>query len=352
MLTKVVKIDKNSPEVDKISEAVEVLKRSGLVAFPTETVYGVGANIKDRKAIDKLYEVKGRSKDKPFSLLISSIYDIDGLADGVLPFAYRLADKFWPGPLTLVLKSNNSSTVGLRMPKSPVALGLVEKANFPIACPSANLSGNKSPQDSRDVLNELNGKIDLILDGGKVELGVPSTVVDARELPIKILREGSVDENSIQEVASKKRIIFVCTGNSCRSVMAKGLFEKKVREKSRNDIEVTSAGIAAPMGLQASMETQRLLRDEGIDASGHRAQRTTADMLKRCDLILVMQRFQEEALLKNYSFLKGRVFLLKEFSKFDQDKLEVEDPIGKGMEVYKKCFSTIKVAVERLIDLV
>ena len=106
------------------------------------------------------------------------------------------------------------------------------------------------------------------------------------------------------------------------------------------------------MGIKASSETKRLLMDEGIDVSGHRAQRTTGDLLKRSDLIFVMQRFQEEAILKNYSFLKGRVYLLKEFSKFDHNELEIEDPIGKGMEVYKTCFFSIKQALERLIDLV
>jgi tRNA threonylcarbamoyl adenosine modification protein (Sua5/YciO/YrdC/YwlC family) len=352
MLTKVIKINKDIPEVEKVKQAVDVLSKGGLVAFPTETVYGLGASTKDKKAMQRLFEVKKRPKDKSFSLLVPNVYAIDNFAIDVLPFAYRLADKFWPGPLTLVLKSKDSSTVGLRMPKTPVVLEIIHSFDFPIACPSANLSGKRSPLNAQDVLEDLKGKIELVLDGGKVELGAPSTVVDATDLPVKILRKGFIDDKSIQDVAARKRIIFVCTGNSCRSVMAKGLFEKKLKEKGRSDIEVSSAGIAAPMGLKASPETQQLLMEEGIDVSNHHAQRATGDMLKRCDLIFVMQRFQEETMLKNYSFLKGRVYLLKEFSKFDHNELDIEDPMGKGMEVYKKSFYAIKEAIGRLVDLV
>lgn len=354
MITRVVKINNNPPEPEKIKQAAHVLASGGLVAFPTETVYGLGANIKNKNAVEKLNKIKNRPKDKPFSLLVANASDIDNFAIDVLPVAYRLMDRFWPGPLTVVLKSMvPSTTVGLRMPKSPIALGIIKNVDFPVVCPSANLSGKREPLDSRDVLEDLEGKIDLVLDGGRVELGVPSTVVDAASLPVKVLRKGFIDEKLIQEVSLKKMILFVCTGNSCRSVMAKALFEKKLKEKGRSDIEVFSAGIAAPIGMEASLETKQLLEEEGIDVSHHHAQRLNDEMLKRSDLILVMERCHEEAsVFKNKHFLKNRVFLLKEFAKFNQGKLEIEDPIGKGMDVYRRSFLDIKVAIDRLVDLV
>jgi tRNA threonylcarbamoyl adenosine modification protein (Sua5/YciO/YrdC/YwlC family) len=350
--TKVIKINKDNPESESIRQASGVLRDGGLVAFPTETVYGLGANLTNKKAIEKLYEIKNRPKDKPFTLLVSDIKDIDNFALDVLPAAYRLADRFWPGPLTIILKSKDSLTLGLRMPKSNVALEIIKHSNFPVACPSANLSGKREPLNVQDVLDGLEGKIELVLDGGRVEIGVPSTVVDARSLPFKVLRKGSIDDKLIQDVSFKKRVLFICTGNSCRSVMAKALFEKILKDKGRNDIEVHSAGIAAPMGIEASLETKQLLKEGGIDVSGHRAQRLDAEMLKRSDLILVMERSQEEAILRRDSHLKNRVYLLKEFSQFNQGKLEIEDPIGKGMDVYRRSFLDIKIAIERLVDLV
>lgn len=352
MNTQVVKISNNPPESEKIKQAADVLSGGGLVAFPTETVYGLGANLRNKNAIRKLYEIKNRPKDKPFSLLIANTNDVDSFAVDILPVVYRLADSFWPGPLTIVLKSRDSSTIGLRIPKSAIALGIVRDVDFPVACPSANLSGKREPLDSRDVLEDLEGKIDLILDGGKVELGVPSTVVDVSSLPVKILRQGFIEGKLIQEVSLKKRILFVCTGNSCRSVMAQALLEKKLKEKGRDNIEVFSAGIAAPLGMEASLETKQLLKEEGIDVSNHHAQRLNDEMLKRSDLILVMERFHEESILRNKPFLKKRLYLLKEFSKFNQGKSEIEDPIGKGIDVYRRSFLDIKAAIDRLIDLV
>lgn len=192
-----------------IEEAGEMIRRGELVAFPTETVYGLGANGLDPIARKKIFEVKARPNDKPLSLLVSSVEMIDRLAL-INSTAAGLIEKFFPGPLTLILSarsgstietigSNGSSgsTIGVRMPNHPIALALIEAAGVPIAAPSANLSGNPSPRTAQEVLNDLEGRIPLVLDGGACSIGIASTVVDVSTEQIKILRAGSLAAHEI-----------------------------------------------------------------------------------------------------------------------------------------------------------
>ncbi|MDP3804629.1 MAG: L-threonylcarbamoyladenylate synthase [Candidatus Omnitrophota bacterium] len=199
--TVVLKVDPRRPDKKSISQAADIIKKGGLVAFPTETVYGLGANILDEKAIKRLYKVKNRPRSKPFTVQIS---DISALKDvwgcRLTKEAAALADKFWPGPLTVILKSKKGENIGFRIPRHNIALSLIRRAKVPICVPSANLSGNRPPTTAGDVLKELDGKIDLIIDGGATGVGVESTVVDLTVKPVKILREGAVTRSSLSEI--------------------------------------------------------------------------------------------------------------------------------------------------------
>lgn len=352
MITEIIKIDKDNPESDRIKKAVDKLQQGAIIAFPTETVYGLGANAKIPQAIERLYVIKNRPREKPFTFLATNIAQIEENVKEILPAAYRLMDRYWPGPLTVILNSKDSQTIGFRIPRAKIAFNLIKLADFPIVAPSANLSGQQPALDVARVIEDFSGKIELIIDGGKVEIGESSTVVDVTKIPFKIIRSGSISQTEIENFSKKKTILFVCTGNSCRSVMAHAILEKRLKEENRQDFEVVSAGIGAFEGMPASKETIMLLAKEGIDVSNHCARRLTDDMIKRSDLILVMQRFQEDNIIDRLPSAKGRVYLLKEFSRFAQDDLEIVDPIGKGITVYQEVFSVIKEAVDRLIDLI
>lgn len=199
--TLVLKVDRQAPDKGSISKAADVIKKGGLVAFPTETVYGLGANAEDEKAVARLYEVKKRPRTKPFAVQIadiSAIRDVWGCK--LTEAAAALTGKFWPGPLTVILKSGKGEKIGFRMPKNKIALLLIREAGVPVYVPSANLSGSRPPANAEDVLKELNGKIDVVIDGGSSDAGVESTVVDLTVKPAKILREGAISREVLQEI--------------------------------------------------------------------------------------------------------------------------------------------------------
>ncbi len=197
----------NSP--DAILLSLEVLQAGGLIAFPTDTVYGVGALAFDERAVKSIYAAKDRPYDKAIPVLLGDVGDIDKTASNVPPMARRLAAHFWPGPLTLVIPKkatlpeavSAADTVGVRVPDNPTARSLLRSAG-PMAVTSANISGRLSPSTAQEVQAQLGGRIDLILDGGKTRGGVASTVVDCTGTIPVILREGPVSLLEIKSALS------------------------------------------------------------------------------------------------------------------------------------------------------
>ena len=198
---RIVRVDPENPAEDALSEAGTVLRAGGLVAFPTETVYGLGANACDTAAVEGIFAAKQRPADNPLIVHVDSLAAAADISAWVSPLAQRLADTWWPGPLTMVLEADPAlpavttgglATVAIRIPRHPVALALLRAAATPLAAPSANRSGRPSPTTAQHVLDDLGSAVDLVVAGGPCTLGVESTVVDARgEAPI-VLREGSV----------------------------------------------------------------------------------------------------------------------------------------------------------------
>jgi len=207
--TEILEIDPVSPQPQLIAKAASIIRSGGLVAFPTETVYGLGGDATSRQAVSKIFQAKGRPSDNPLIVHVAGRQMLDDVAPEISDKAARLIEQFWPGPLTLVLRrstmlgpsvSAGLDTVAVRMPSAPIAFALIQAAATPIAAPSANTSGKPSPTSARHVLHDLAGKVDLILDGGDTLIGIESTVIDMTADPPVILRPGWVTAEVISSV--------------------------------------------------------------------------------------------------------------------------------------------------------
>ena len=196
-----------------ITEAARILKEGGLVAFPTETVYGLGANAMDDEAVSKVYAAKGRPSDNPMIVHVAKPQDLTLLTDNITDDMKKLAENFWPGPLTMVVQAKPQvsrittgglDTVAVRIPDNETTLKLIETAGMPLAGPSANLSGHPSPTSSNHVYDDLQGRIDAVIQGEICKVGIESTVVDMTSPAPVILRPGIVTAEDLEKVLGKK----------------------------------------------------------------------------------------------------------------------------------------------------
>ncbi len=206
---------RNKSDYQELKEASEVIKNKGLVLFPTETVYGIGANGLDEEACLKIFKAKGRKTDNPLILHVSNMEMVESIAENISELEQKLMETFWPGPFTIILKkkkivpnvvTGNMDTVAIRMPSHPIANKLIEYANLPIAAPSANISGKPSGTRIEDIFNELNDKVDYIIDDGESTIGVESTVVRVIDGVVHILRPGKITKDDLLKVTDKVEV--------------------------------------------------------------------------------------------------------------------------------------------------
>jgi L-threonylcarbamoyladenylate synthase len=209
MQTTIIKINPKTPESEKIKLIAKAIRNGKLVSFPTETVYGLGANAFNPLAVSEIFKVKGRPQDNPLIAHISDSLQVKKLAKDFPESAKKLTKKFWPGPLTIVLKKKKIvpdvvtaglDSIAIRMPNNKIALELIKQSKVPIVAPSANLSGKPSPTKAKHVVDDLSGKIEYIIDGGNCKIGIESTVIDFTSIVPTILRPGYITKEDIEEV--------------------------------------------------------------------------------------------------------------------------------------------------------
>jgi len=351
---KIININPIHPEKDKIKEAVECIKRGKIVAFPTDTVYGLGVDGENKEAINRLYRVKKRPENKPFVLFIIEKGELLRFAK-IIPFsAQKLINEFWPGPLTLIFQANTScppdlvskeGKIGIRFPSHPIPQQIIREGRILLATTSANPSGKVNSLKMEQISKSIREEIDLIIDGGSALLGVVSTIVDTTSSPPYLIREGWITREEIEKVCGKERnILFVCTGNTCRSPMAEGIFRKIW---SGEKVKVRSAGTSTLRDSGASRLAIKLMEERGINLSSHHSIPLNMKLIQEADLILVMENKHKRKILELSPLSKGKVFLLKKFAQGIEE--EFPDPIGEAEESYRKCVQQMEENIKRVI---
>jgi len=295
--TLVLKVDSQRPDEEKIKIAAELIKNGGLVAFPTETVYGLGANALNVEAVLELFKAKNRPLDNPPIVHVSDFKDLHALVEEVSCAAQMLTEAFWPGPLTLIFKRSKDvpevtvaclDTIAIRMPRHNVALALIRESGCPISAPSANLAGKPSPTSAEHVLDDLIGRIDAVLDAGPTHIGVESTVLDLTVDPPQILRPGGTTYEDLRKILPKVELNPVVTADKALAfekarspgvkhkhyapdaemVVVEGDAEH-VMSKMKELIELYS-GEGKKVGVLGTDETVRSLEADVIKSMGSR----------------------------------------------------------------------------------
>lgn len=233
MKTKIVRLNEQQINMQAIEEAGQIIRKGGLVAFPTETVYGLGGDGLNASSSGKIYAAKGRPSDNPLIIHIANMNALEKIVREVPEIAYKLAEQYWPGPLTMIFKkadcvpletTGGLSTVAVRMPSNKIALALIEAAGGYVAAPSANLSGRPSPTLAQYVIQDMDGRIDMILDGGEADIGLESTIIDLSGDEPMILRPGYITEEMLSEVVGQVETDrTILEGNSDMAPKAPGM---------------------------------------------------------------------------------------------------------------------------------
>ncbi len=358
---------------DAVRRGAEVLRDGGLVIFPTETVYGVGAATDDDAAVARLRQVKQRPDTRPFTIHMPGPDAVERYLDpATQPTLMRLVRKTMPGPITLIAEVEDDvierkvrelgygpdqrrhlyheNTIGLRCPDHPAAIELLAAVDSPVVASSANPAGGREPHDAASAERLLGDRVDLVLDGGHCRFAKPSTIVKVSGRGVEMIREGVFDRRYIDKLLHRA-ILFVCSGNTCRSPMAEAIARQELADRLGVDPDaleahhwrVLSAGAFAAPGAPITPEAADALASLGIDPPQHGARALNIEMVQQAEAIFCMTEAHEQAVLALAPDAADRV------QRLDPDG-EIEDPMGSGRDVYQRCAQRLRQLIRQRLD--
>jgi len=366
--TKVIGLDAVRVDQQRINDAAAVIDGGGLVGFPTETVYGIACRA-SAESLSKLDNLKGREAAKPYTLHIAEPSEAARYVPRVGLRARKLIEKAWPGPLSIVFELDTKdidrqkgslkpevfqglyrdNSIGIRCPDNAIAAALLGRTSHPVVAPSANMAGEPPAVDAEGVMAAFSGRIDLVLDGGRCKYGGSSTVVKIGKGGLEILRAGVYAEAALNAM-SEVKFLLVCTGNTCRSPMAEGIFQKYLAEKVGCSVDrlgemgynVSSAGVMDMAGFPASEDAVAACAAKGVDIAAHRSRGLTRELIEGADYIFVMEQMHRVRVVDLEPEAAGRCMLLAEND-------DIADPIGQGRLVYSRCADLIEESAKNRI---
>jgi len=368
------KIDPRNPDPNIIQEAVKCIRNGGVILYPTDTLYGLGVDAFNKKAIHKLYNIKQRDMRLPISIMLNSVQQVDEMFQVSPRSLISDMHKIFPGKVTAIINNTVKKAIferadhpgsyfeniGFRIPDNGVCKALTQLFDKPISSTSANLSGKSNAYNVQEVIAQIGPRLDMILDAGQIPQSSGSTILDMSGDPYLVVRSGAVELAELQKIfgaakvqrkKSHYTITFICSGNICRSPMAEGILKRIVsKTKYRNDIRVDSAGTLRLPPMPAHDHSISVADERGIDLRAHASRQVTGAIIENSDLVFCLAQDHFTFLMKYFPAHQRKFVLLRQWQRAYQLPIpSIADPMGHDIKFYRHTYNEIFNEIKRVL---